>query len=516
MWPRNKGRRKRRSTRVGVHKPWPTLAGWCTVGLLWVSGCTVGPDFVPPAAPPVDRYTAGAEPTATISANEETQRSFSSPKLDLVIQEALSNNATLQAAQASLRQSQERLKAGFGVFYPQADAGFDATRQKFSPARFGQSSQGSIFSLYTLEGTVSYTLDVFGGERRAVEGLQSQVDFQRYAVLAAYLTLSGNVVNAVVAGAAYRALIESTQELIDLEKEQIRLAEIQAQAGTVPYSDVLSLRTQLSATEATLAPLRQNVSQTEHLLAILTGRVPAQWAPPQVDLKDLKLPGDLPVTLPSNLVRQRPDILVAEAQLHGASAQIGVATAALFPSFTLSGTYGVNNNSIENLFNKSSTFWSLGGSVLAPLFHGGTLWYERRAAIEGYEQSLAVYRQTVLAALGQVAHVLRALEHDAQALRAQSQAVDTSEEVMRLVQDNYRAGIANYLQVLIANAQNHQARIGYVQASALRLQDTVALFVALGGGWWNMGEKPLHELTQGVAPSPDAFPILPRLDDKKQ
>jgi NodT family efflux transporter outer membrane factor (OMF) lipoprotein len=196
------------------------------------------------------------------------------------------------------------------------------------------------------------------------------------------------------------------------------------------------------------------------------------------------------------LVRQRPDILAAEAQLHGASAEIGVATAALFPSFTLNGSYGVENTSFNNLFKNVSSIWSLGPNITAPLFHGGTLQSKRQAAIEGYNQSLANYRQTVLSALAQVADTLRALEHDAETLHAQSQALDTAEEALRLIQANYQAGIANYLQVLIANGQYHQAKIGYLQALAQRFQDTVALFVALGGGWWNAeGEvAATHEL----------------------
>jgi NodT family efflux transporter outer membrane factor (OMF) lipoprotein len=193
--------------------------------------------------------------------------------------------------------------------------------------------------------------------------------------------------------------------------------------------------------------------------------------------------------LPSELVRQRPDILAAEAQLHSASAEIGVATAALFPSFTFNGTYGLQNTTPENLFKNATSFWSLGANISAPLFHGGTLWFQRRAAIEGYNQSLANYRQTVINAFAQVADTLRALEHDAEILNAQSQSLTTAQEALQLIQANYQAGIVNYLQILIANDQYHQAKIGYLQAQAQRLQDTVAFFVALGGGWWNTEEK---------------------------
>jgi len=481
-----------------------TVVGMGFVSFLGMIGCAVGPDFVRPEPPRVERYTYGAEPTVTTPAEGQAQRFevnatvvadwwrlFNSSKLDDVVKEAMANNQTLQAAQASLRQSQDNLRAGYGVFYPQLDATFDAARLKSSPVRFNGNATSSIFNLYTLAGTVSYALDVFGGNRRAVENLQAQVGFQRYTLLGTYLALSGNIVNTVIAAVAYRAEIEATEQLISAEKEQIRITEAQVEAGTVPYVNVLSINSQLAATEATIPLLQQKLSQADHLLAILVGRSPAEWTSPRFDLADLTLPIDLPITLPSELVRQRPDILAAEAQLHSASAEIGVATAALFPSFTLNGTGGLNNTSITSLFTSASSFWSLGANVAAPLFHGGTLLSQRAAAIEGYRESLANYRQSVLSAFAQVADTLRALEHDADALQAQSNAVQTAEEALRLIQANYQAGIANYLQVLIANGQYHQAKIAYFQVLAQRFQDTVALFVALGGGWWNAKGKVL-------------------------
>jgi NodT family efflux transporter outer membrane factor (OMF) lipoprotein len=405
-----------------------------------------------------------------------------------LVKEAVSQNQSLQAAQAALRQSQENLKAGYGVFFPQADASFDATRQKFSPSRFGGTSPASTFNLFTLSATVSYALDIFGGERRAVESLQAQTDFQRYTVLGTYLTLTGNIVNTIIAQAAYREEIKATEEIIGLLSEETSITEAQAQAGTVPWVSALSLRSQLATFEATLPPLRQKLDQSMHLLATLAGRTPADWSPPEINLSDLSLPTDLPVTLPSLFVRQRPDILAAEAQLHSASADIGVATAALFPSFTLSGGYGFNSTSMGDLIKSGSSIWNLGANVTAPLFHGGSLWFHRKAAIEAYQQSLAGYRQTVLSAFAQVADTLRALEHDAEAVRSQSQALEASGESVRLIRANYQAGTVNYLQILVANYQYQQAKLGYLQAKAQRLQDTVALFVALGGGWWNAKE----------------------------
>lgn len=475
------------------------------MALCALAGCAVGPDFVRPAPPAVERYTSGPAPSATVAAAGHLQRFspgatvaadwwrlFGSPPLDAAVREALAGSPTLEAAQASLRQSENALRAGYGIFFPQLDGQFDATRQKFSPARFGGAG-GSIFNLFTLSATVSYALDLFGGERRAVESLAAQVELQRAAVRGTYLTLSGNVVTAVIARAAYREELRATEALLALQREQVAIGESQAAAGLVPYASVLSLRSQLAAVETTLPPLRQKLDQTGHLLATLAGRTPAEGAPPPLELAALTLPGELPVSLPSALVRQRPDILAAEAQLHGANAEIGVATAALFPSFTLNGSYGVNNTSLSDLFAGSSSFWSLGGNVTAPLFHGGTLWFKRQAALEAHRQALAAYRQTVLDAFAQVADTLRALEHDAETLDAQGRALAAAEEALQLVQANYRAGTVNYLQILTADSQYQQAKIGYLQAQAARLQDTAALFVALGGGWWNAKTVDAHD-----------------------
>ncbi len=468
-------------------------------------GCAVGPDFVRPEPPQVKHYTSGAEPSATIPADGQAQhfeegakiaadwwRLFNSSRIDAVIKEAIANNPNIQAAQASLRQSQDNLRAGYGVFFPQVDAGFDATRQKSSLSRFGEGPKSSIFNLYTLQASVSYALDVFGGERRTVEDLQAQVDFQRYAFLGTYLALSGNIVNTLIAQAAYSEQIKATDQIISSEREQVGIAESQVQAGTVPYLNVLSLRSQLAAAEATLPPLRQKLSQADHLLATLAGRAPAEWTLPRIDLADITLPANLPLSLPSEMVRQRPDILAAEAQLHSASANIGVATAAMFPSFTLSGAYGWSNNSLSTLVKNTSSIWNLGADVVAPIFQGGTLWFKRKAAIEAHNQSLANYRQTVLSGLAQVADTLRALENDAEAVKSQSEALSTAEETVRLLQANYQSGTASYLQMLVSDAQYSQAKVGYLQALAQRLQDTVALFVALGGGWWNDADLTKH------------------------
>jgi NodT family efflux transporter outer membrane factor (OMF) lipoprotein len=462
-----------------------------------LGGCAVGPNFVRPAPPDTDRYTREPRPEATVAADGQAQhftpgaaipadwwRLFKSAQLDALVRQAISNNPTLQAAEATLRQSQDNLRAGYGVFFPQVQAGLSASRQRTAPLQQGLQSSGSIFNLFTSSGTISYALDVFGGKRRTVEGLRAQADSQRYVSKAAYLALSANVVNTSIARAAYAAQIRATEQLIESERQQLHLTEAQFRAGTAPYSTVLSMGSLIAANQALLAPLEQNVSQAEHLLATLEGVLPSKTALPDIDLAGLSLPVDLPVSLPSELVNQRPDILSAEAQMHLASANIGIATAAMFPSFSLSGSYGGASTTLANL-SAVSKFWSIGPTATTPVFQGNSLWYARRAALDAYQQSQATYRQTVLGAFEQVADFLKALEHDAEALQAQVEAQRAAGEALSLLQANYRAGLVAYLDVLTADVQFHQATIAYLQAVAQRHQDTVALFVALGGGWWN-------------------------------
>ncbi len=461
-------------------------------------GCAVGPDFHRPAAPAVTHYGRGADPVQTERAEGVIQRFtpgadvagdwwrlFDSTRLQGLVDEALANNPGLAAAQASLRASADDLRAGYGIFYPQVRADAAATRERLSLAELGESARSSVFNLFTLSASASYALDLFGGERRQLEGLAAEVDVQRATAHATYLTLLANLVNTVVARAAYHAEIDATRELIRLQGEQVRLAKVQYRAGTVPYSDVLSLESGLASSEATLPPLQQQLAQSEVLLATLAGHVPADGAAPEIELPDLRLPADLPVSLPADLVRQRPDILVAEATAHAASANVGVATAALLPSVTLTGAYSANGNAASRLFASSGKAWSFGADVGTPLFEGGTLWLNRKAAIERYDAALALYRETVLAAFGQVADALAALDHDAAALRAEDEALDTARQALHLTETQYQAGLATYLDVLNADAQYHQAAIDELQALAVRYQDTVALYVALGGGWWN-------------------------------
>ena len=473
-----------------------------TIGFLLVlamlGGCEVGPNFVRPAPPDTDRYTHELQSEATIAADDQVQhftssntliadwwKLFKSAQLNAIVNKAIANNPTLQASEASLRQSQDNMRAGYGVFFPQIQAGAGISRQRTSSVQQGLQTGPRIFNLITLSSSVSYALDVFGGARRSVESLRAQAEYQRYENVAAYLILSANVVNTSIARAAYAEEIRTTKQLIKLEKQQLRLTQTQVRAGTSPYSNVLSIESLIASNQASLAPLEQYVSQAEHLLATLEGEFPSKANLPDINLTGFTLPVDLPVSLPSDLVNQRPDILAAEAQMHVASAKIGVATALMFPSFSLNGTFGTSGTNFGNLTASSGKFWSIGPSATIPLFQGTTLWFGRKAAIDAYQQSRANYRQTVLSAFQQVADSLKALEHDAEALQAQVRAKHAAGEALKLLQVNYRAGLVDYLAVLTADVQYHETSIAYLQAVAERYQDTVALFVALGGGWWN-------------------------------
>ncbi len=462
-----------------------------------LAGCAVGPNFERPKAPAVDHYVSGTDPAETVTAHGAAQRFtpgarvaadwwrlFGSEPLDAVVAEALKGNPGLDAAQASLRHSEDNLRSGYGIFYPQAEADAAATRQRFSPLKFGAGTTSSIFNLFTLSASVSYALDVFGGERRMVEGLHAQVELERATEQATYLTLISNIVDTVVARAAYRAEIDATHELIGLQRRQVQLAEVQVTAGTAPYSSVLALKSQLATTAASVPQLEQRLSQSDDLLATLVGHVPATWSAPDIGLNELTLPAELPVSLPSELVRQRPDVLVAEAAAHGASANVGAATAALLPSVTLTGSYSANSTSTGQLTAANGRAWDFGAGLTQPLFQGGTLWFRRKAALDQYHQAAALYRQVVLGAFAQVADTLRALEHDAAALRAEDEALATAKEALHLVQANYEAGLDPYLDVLSADTLYHQALISDLQTVAVRYQDTVALYAALGGGWW--------------------------------
>ena len=470
-------------------------------GLL-VAGCTVGPDFRPPTTPTPTGYTA-APPSQTpaspgregISQRFVTGREipaqwwtlFHSEPLDRLVQLALANSPTLAAARATLQEARENLGARQGVLLPRADAGFTANRRKISGAGFAQpGSDFEPFSIYNASVTVSYGIDIFGRSRRELETLQAQVDYQRYQTEGAYLALSANIVTGAIREASLRAQIRATKEIIELQQQQLSLVEIRFRYGAVSEVEVLAQRAQLAQTRATLPPLEMELGHARHLLAVLAGKFPSETADlPEFELDGLHLPEELPVSLPSALVRQRPDILAAEELLHAASARVGVATANLYPQITLSGNYGSETVTIGSLFGSGTAVWDMGGGLVQPIFRGGELRGRRRAASAAYEQAAAQYRETVLKAFQDVADVLQALDYDAATLKAQSEAAQAARETLELTREQFRFGAVGYLALLDAGRQYQQARVNLVRAQAARYADSAALFHALGGGWWN-------------------------------
>lgn len=469
-----------------------------------LAGCfTVGPDFHTPAAPTATSYTAGPLADRTSSAPGEGGASqqfvcraaisenwwelFHNDALDRLIRQALKDNPTLTAAQTTLRQAQENYRSRAGTeYFPALDGTFSGTRQKISGATFGLPQIGIItYSLFNATVNVSYTLDFFGGGRRELEGLRSQIDYQRFQLEGAYLALTANIVTAAVKEASLRGQIAATREVLRLQEKQLEVVQRQYGLGAVGRSDVLAQQTQLEQTRSTLPPLARDLAQTRHQMSVYVGQLPGEGGLPEFDLDDLKLPEQLPVSLPSSLVRQRPDIRASEELLHAASAQIGVATANLYPQITLTGSLGTETGRLQDLFSSGTSVWSLGAGLTQPIFHGGELAAKRRAAIAAYDAAAAQYRETVLQAFRNVADVLRALESDATTLAAQSAAELSARDNSRVAAEQYRLGAVNYLTLLNAERQYQQTRISRVQAAASRFADSAALFQALGGGWWN-------------------------------
>jgi NodT family efflux transporter outer membrane factor (OMF) lipoprotein len=384
-----------------------------------------------------------------------------------------------------LRQAQENLKVQIGnSMWPAINVNDSVERQRYSGLQIGIPTDSVTFNLFYTTFNLSYTLDVFGGARRQIEALRAQVDYQEFEVIATYLTLTANIVTTSVAVASYQAQIEATQELIKAEQGILDILNSQYRLGGVAKENVLTQQTLLEQSKATLPPLQKSLSQAKHALSALVGTFPD--APlPAINLNQLKLPTEIPVSLPSNLVRQRPDVRASEALLHAACAQIGVATANLLPQFTISANEAWINSGLANLYTAPNNIWSATGMLVQPLFHGGALLAQRRAAIDAYQQAAAQYKQTVLQAFQNVADVLRALEADARTLQAQIMAENSARASLTLTLQQYRLGGVSYINLLNAQQQYQQIRINRIQAQALRYNDTAALFQALGGGWWH-------------------------------
>jgi NodT family efflux transporter outer membrane factor (OMF) lipoprotein len=411
---------------------------------------------------------------------------FGSPPLNALVAKALGASPTLAAVEASVRQARELYFAGQGAFYPTVQASYSPSRQKASASLSPPLSTPDLsFDLHTTQGTLSYALDVFGGTRRQVESLRATAEGQRFLLEAAYLTLTSSLVSAAIQEALLRAQIAATNEIVDISARSLALFRRQFELGAVTRLDVAAQEAALAQVQQTLPPLQKQLEQTRDLLTALSGRFPSDELDETFELASLRLPQDLPVSLPSTLVARRLDVRAAEAQLHAASAQIGAALAARLPQFAITATAGGTATAFSQMFASGNPYWAVAAVVAQTVFDGGTRLHQQRAAEAAYEQSAAQYRTTVIGAFQNVADSLHALLADADTLKAAVAAEQATKTTLDITTEAQRLGAANYLAVLTAQQAYRQALLARVQAQAARLSDTVALFQALGGGWWH-------------------------------
>lgn len=472
----------------------------------------VGPNFHSPPPPQIKHFIKDQDAKQTITVGrkqnaEKAQnfnleqtipaqwwRMFHSETINKLIDLGFKNNANLTATYAALIQAQENLSAQRGTLFPTIIGNFYSQRQRFSPTQFGGSSGGirntglagsRTFNLFNANVSAAYTFDLFGGLRRQIEAVGAQVDFQEFELEAAFLTLSSNIVTTAITLASLRDQIGATRQLINAQQKILVLVKGQFQLGGASASDVLAQENLLAQTRSQLPVLEQNLVVQRHALSVLIGEFPNEDGISSFNLDQLNLPKDLPLNCPSLLVKQRPDIKAAEALLHASSAQIGVATANMFPQITLSALEGQQSTFLSALFVPDNNVWSIASNVAQPLFKGGMLMAQRRASIAAYEQAFAQYRQTVLQAFQNVADSLRALEHDALQMKDLKMAETAALKSLNLTRKQFNIGGTTYLNLLNAQRTYQQARIGRIQAQAARYTDTAALFQSLGGGWWN-------------------------------
>ena len=473
--------------------------------IVLLAGCAVGPNFKKPAAPEVSDYVRTPLSTTTSTPNTvagESQRFaggadiaadwwtlFHSTPLNELIERSLASNHDLKAAQAALSVARENMLAQRGAYYPGVSANFSATRQsqsvQIAPAL---NSNVFLYNLFTPQVSVSYVPDVFGLNRRTVESFEAQEQAARFQMIATYTTLTSNVVVTAIQIGAVQMQIDATHELVDSAANTLKILRYQLDKGYAGGLDVAAEEAQLAQFAATLPPLIKQEAQLRDQLAVLAGRFPSQAPAVSFDLSTLQLPQDLPVSLPSALVSQRPDVLQAEANLHDASAKIGIAVANRLPNILLTANAGSSAAAMSELFASGTSFWGIGASLTAPIFQGGMLLHQERAARAAYEQAAEQYRSTVLTAFQNVADTLTALQQDAEAVKAAAGAADSAKVSLDLTQRQWQSGYAGYLALLSAQQAYQQGRISLIQAQANRFADTAALFQALGGGWWHRVE----------------------------
>jgi NodT family efflux transporter outer membrane factor (OMF) lipoprotein len=483
-----------------------SLLNSLTVALAFLlPGCAVGPNFKQPAAPEVTGYTpeplsttsgttnvSGGEPQQFVIGGDipgEWWTLFHSKPLNDLIELSLSNNPTLKSAQAALKAARENLLAQRGSYFPSISGSFSAARQKTSDELAPIPNSSAVyFSLYTPQVSVSYVPDVFGLNRRTMESLKAQEQQARFALAATHITLSANVAAAAIQEASLRAQIDATRHLVAINSNMLQTVRMQFEKGYASRLDVATQESLLAQVAATLPPLLKQLAQQHDLLATLAGRFPSEQLAENIELVSLNLPQALPVSLPSQLVAQRPDVRQAEENLHAASAQIGIAVANRLPNITLTADAGSMALQASRMFADGAGFWTLAGSVTQPIFEGGALLHKQRAARAAFTQAAEQYRSTVLTAFQNVADTLNALEQDANALQTAATAREAAQTTLKLAQKQVEAGYAGYLSLLTAQQTYQQAVVNVVQAEANRFADTAALFQALGGGWWHRAD----------------------------
>jgi NodT family efflux transporter outer membrane factor (OMF) lipoprotein len=455
-----------------------------------LSACTVGPDFAVPQAPPVTNYVAkgDAGPPSDqrlIIGKEVTAdwwTAFHSTALNDVISQALAGNQTTESARARVAEAKEEVNAAEGALLPQLSFGATAGRQRYGKETFGPADISiPPFTYYVVGPSVDFPLDLFGGQRRTVEEKQAYVDYQQYELEAAYESLTAHVTAEALDLAAARAQVQIVDAIVSNDQRNIDLVQAAIVAGSGTQVQLETARSQLASDRTVLPDLVQQEAVARHAMAILIGKPPAEWAPPDFALTEFTLPSAIPLAVPSDLVHRRPDIRAAEAQLHVASAAIGVATANLYPKIDLTGTITQQALTPGGLFLAANNAWSIAAGLTQPVFDGGRLSAERRAAVHNYQATLATYRETVLTAFGEVSDALQSLSNDATRLRDEMAASDAAARSLDLARRSYQAGNASILDVIDAQRRYSAAQLGLARATAQRLTDTARLYLALGG-----------------------------------
>ncbi len=488
---------------------------------LAVAGCAAGPDFEPPAPPSVHAYTEHPIGTTTATrgvAGGEAQSFhantgipsdwwtlFHSQALDSLVGEALKNNHDLKAAQAALRVAHEDVLAQRGTFYPAVSAGIAIGREQDPSATLAPvpANNAFLYSLFTPQVLVSYSPDLFGLHRRTRESLKAQEKTARFQMIAARITLATNVVVTAVQEASLRAQVKATRQLVDLEKKSLGILNLRFRKGDASKLDLSAQQAQIAQTETDLPTLVKQLTATRHALAVLVGDFPDEPPTETLALSDLQLPRNLPLSLPSQLVAQRPDVRIARANLHAASAAIGIAAAERLPHLDLTADAGSNALTLSNLFTSGTGFWGIFASLFAPIFEGGQLAHHESAAKAAYVEAAQQYRGTVLHAFENVADTLVAIGQDAKSLKAAAMAESAAQTTLSLSRLKLRHGYIGSFELLNAEQAWQQAKIGLVQAEASRFADTAALYQALGGGWWQRREKKKQSQT-GKPMTPNA------------